>query len=104
MYILASSQLHIRADLDRYFYDNLVNNVILPYFSFYKLQLMLILLLLVGTVLEDKYYRKRGLYGLRIFIDNEKAYSIMFFTGLILNLCPMYLVTINFLTKIMNFL
>ncbi len=102
MLILAGSQLNMRADLNSYFFDYIINHIINPYFTFYKSQLAGICFLLILSVYEDSYYKKNGKFGLRLFEDNEKGYSIIFFTGLILNFLPLYVAFQAIVIKIMK--
>ena len=104
MLILAGSQLNMRADLNQYFYDYIFNHILEPYYIFYKSQLVWIGLLLLVSVFEDKYNSHKSEFGLRIFENNEKRYSILFVTGLALNFLPLYmmfmLIVINFMRLI----
>ena len=99
MLMLAGSQLNMRADLNAFFYDYINAYIINPYYIFYKSQLFLIVLMLVISVYENGYYKRSCKYGLRVFEDNRKDYSIWFVTGIALNFIPMYIVTmITFIT------
>jgi len=100
-FILAASNLNMRADLNKIFYDYLVKHVVNPYFSFYKAQLAWICVLLIASVYEEHYYRANEKFGLRIFENSEKAYSIVFFTGLVLNFLPVYII---FMVIVINFM
>lgn len=104
MYLLTKSNINMRADLNKYFYDYLFNNVIIPYLSFYKIQIFLIMTLLITSIFENKYYIKNGGYGFRIFENNDSTYSKAFVTGLILNLSPMYLFTMFIVAQFMKYL
>lgn len=104
MYLLTKSNINMRADLNKYFYDYLINNVIFPYLSFYKIQIFLIMTLLITSIFENKYYIKNGGYGFRIFENNDSTYSKAFVTGLILNLSPMYLFTMFIVAQFMKYL
>ena len=104
MYSLTSSNINMRADLNKYFYDYLINNVIFPYLSFYKIQIFLIMTLLITSIFENKYYIKNGGYGFRIFENNDRTYSKAFVTGLILNLSPIYLFTMFIVAQFMKYL
>ena len=89
--LLSVSEIGMRADLNKYFYEYIVKHVIFPYLDFYKIQLGLIFLLLICSKFEDKYYRREGKLGLHLFEHHQNFYSAGFITGLILNICPMYL-------------
>jgi len=102
MYSLTTSQIHMRADLDKYFYDYLSKYVISPYFSFYKTQISIIIFLLISSVFENYYYKQKGLFGFRIFENHETAYSRMFLIGLSLNFFPMYMASMFILTKFIS--
>lgn len=104
IYTISASQLHMRADMDEVYAQYIANHIIRPYFSFYQTQIGLVIMLLIGTYFENKYYIKQGVYGLRLFEDNEKVYSRLFFTGLILNLCPIYVVVMFFISKIFTYM
>ncbi|MBD5401627.1 hypothetical protein HDR58_02335 [bacterium] len=101
MLMISSSQIGIRADLNSYFYDYIVNHVILPYVDFYKVQITFICLMLVGSIFEKKYYDEKCIYGFQIFENHPKVYSIIFVIGLSLNFLPLYLFTI-YLLKIFS--
>lgn len=89
--LLSVSEIGMRVDLNKYFYEYIVKHVIFPYLDFYKIQLGLIFLLLICSKFEDKYYRREGKLGLHLFEHHQNFYSAVFITGLILNICPMYL-------------
>ena len=99
---LASTQIGMREDLNGYFYDYITGNIILPYISFYKTQLSCMMFFMLVSILENRYYQKKGLYGLRIFENNEKGYSIIFVTGLALNFLPLYIFFMIFITNLVN--
>lgn len=88
---LTSSNLNIRSDLNEYFYDYLTNSVIIPYVLAYKFLLFIVIILLIVSRFEHKYYQEKASFGLRLFENYEKAYSIVFVTGLVLNFLPMYI-------------
>jgi len=100
-FIIAASNLNMRADLNEFFYEYIVKHVINPYFGFYKTQITWICLLLIISIYEEQYYKKKSEFGLRIFENSEKAYSIMFFTGLVLNFLPLYMI---FMAIVINFM
>lgn len=102
MYSLVHSQINMRADLNKYFYEYLHNHVVVPYLSFYKVQICLIISLLIISIFEKNYYKENDLYGFQIFENNEKRYSQIFAIGLIMNLLPMYLFTMFIFIQIMK--
>jgi len=104
LYSLASSPLHMRADLDKYFYDYILNYIVKPYFLVYQAQIFLILILLLSSILENKYYKNEGIYGFRIFENHNKIYSIFFTIGIFLNLLPVYITTMFISIKFMKFI
>lgn len=89
--LLSGSEIGMRADLNKFFYEYIVKHVIIPFLDFYKIQLGSIFLLLICSRFEDKYYRQEGKLGLHLFEHHQTFYSAVFITGLILNICPMYL-------------
>ena len=99
---LASTQIGMREDLNGYFYDYITGNIILPYISFYKTQLSCMMFFMLVSILENRYYRNKELYGLRIFENNEKGYSIIFVTGLALNFLPLYIFFMIFITNLVK--
>lgn len=101
---ISSSQVGMRADLNEYFYNYIINNIILPYISFYKTQLSCVIFFILVSIIENRYYTKNGMYGLRMFENNEKGYSIMFVTGLALNFLPLYLFFIMIMTNLVKLL
>jgi hypothetical protein len=103
MFTISSSGIGVSADVTKIFYEYTVNHVILPYIEMYKMQLIIVGILLVLSVYENSYYMYKGEYGLRLFTENEKIYSILFVTGLCLNLLPMYIFSIFVLSKILRY-
>ncbi len=103
MFTISSSGIGVSADVTKIFYEYTVNHVILPYIEMYKMQLIIVGVLLVLSVYENSYYMYKGEYGLRLFTENEKIYSILFVTGLCLNLLPMYIFSIFVLSKILRY-
>lgn len=102
IFSLAASNLNMRADLNEYFYAYITKHILLPYLSFYKFQLFLISCCLIASVFENRHYKEKGEYGLRLFGNHEKIYSILFFTGLILNFLPLYILFMFLITQIMK--
>lgn len=103
LYSLTTSQLHMRSDLDKYFYEYLSQHVINPYFSFYKTQISIVIFLLISSIFENRYYKQRGIFGFRIFENHEIRYSRFFIIGLSLNFLPMYMASMFILTKFISF-
>ena len=103
MMVISSSNIGVSADITKIFYEYTVKNVILPYIEVYKTQLIITGIMLIASVYENSYYMQRGEYGLRLFPDNEKIYSIIFVTGLCLNLLPMYMFFVFILSKILQY-
>lgn len=91
MFIIASSGTTIRPDINEYFYEYIVKHILTPYISFYKFQLFLITLCLLASIFEHRYYQQTEQYDLRMFEEHEKAYSVVFVTGLALNFMPLYI-------------
>lgn len=100
--IVSGSQLNMRADLNQYFYDYIFTHIVEPYFGFYKSQLVWIFILVIISVFENRKYRQDGQFGLRIFENMEKGYSIVFVIGLILNFLPLYFVSIFILINMVK--
>lgn len=103
MMVISSSNIGVSADITKIFYEYTVKNVILPYIEVYKTQLIITGIMLIASVYENSYYMQRREYGLRLFPDNEKIYSIIFVTGLCLNLLPMYMFFVFILSKILQY-
>ena len=103
MYLLTKSNINMRADLNKYFYDYLFNNVIIPYLSFYKIQVFLILTLMIASIFENKYKKKHGEYEFQTFENENSLHSKFFITGLVMNLLPMYLFTMFILAKVVKY-
>ena len=92
MLFLSSSQIGMRRDLDNIFFDSTLKHVLIPYFSFYKVQLSAVAFFALGSILEKRYYYEQTHFGLRIFENHDKLYSIIFVIGLSLNFLPLYIV------------
>lgn len=99
---LTSTQINMRSDLNKYIYEYIFKHLIFPYLSIYKIQLSAIIILLLGSIAEKKYYKDNELYGFIIFENNEKVYSNLFIIGLILNFCPLYMFTMYILQILMK--
>ena len=102
--LISSSGMGMRMDLNKYYYEFTINHVVFPYISFYKIQLTIAAVLLIGYIFEKKYYKEHKEYGLRIFENHEKTYSIVFIIGLALNFLPMYILTVMLLKTIAKWL
>jgi hypothetical protein len=100
LFSIASSGIGVSADVSEYFYVYIVKRLLLPYIGLYKLQLFLIGLMLVLSVYENNFYNLKGKFGLRLFANNEKLYSVLFVTGVCLNILPMY---VFFIAVVSNF-
>ena len=98
--MISSSGMGMRMDLDKYYYEFTMKHVVFPYMSFYKIQLAIAALLLIGYIFEKRHYERNNEYGLRVFENHEKLYSIIFVTGLALNFLPMYILAIILLKTI----
>ncbi|MBQ8459050.1 hypothetical protein IJ541_02985 [bacterium] len=99
---IAMSGINIKAEIDEYYYDYIIKHIISPYISFYKFQLFLVLIFLISSVYENRYYIEKSEYGLRLFGNHEKVYTFFFVTGLALNFLPLYIiymVTISWIIK-----
>ena len=92
MLFLSSSQIGMRRDLDNIFFDSTLRHVLIPYFSFYKVQLSAVAFFALVSILEKRYYYEQTHFWLRIFENHDKLYSILFVIGLSLNFLPLYIV------------
>ena len=97
MFSLGASGVGIHDDINEYFYDYLSKYVITPYFGLYKFQLLVIALLIIGSVSENKKYLENNEPGLVLFLEKQKLYSIAFLTGIYFNLLPIFLLFISFI-------
>lgn len=97
MFSLGASGVGIHDDINEYFYDYLSKYVITPYFGLYKFQLLVIVLLIIGSVSENKKYLENNEPGLVLFLEKQKLYSIAFLTGIYFNLLPIFLLFISFI-------
>lgn len=97
MFMLGASGVGIQADMNDYFYDYLGKYIITPYFGLYKFQLLIIILLIIGAVNENKKYLENDEPGLTLFLEKEKLYSIFFVIGIYLNILPIILLFITFI-------
>lgn len=104
MFMIASSGVGVNADVSEYFYSYIVKYLILPYLGAYKFQLIIVGIMLIASVYENGYYISQGKYGLRLFTNNEKLYSILFVTGICLNILPMYVFFIVVVSNLMRLL
>lgn len=104
MFVIASSGIGVSAEVSEYFYVYIVKHLVLPYINMYKFQLFVVGLMLILSVYENNYYKIKGVYGLRLFANNEKLYSIMFVTGVCLNMLPMYLFFVVIVSNLMKLL
>ena len=104
MFVLASSGIGIRADISEYFLTYTIKHVISPYLELYKFQLLLVGVMLLASVYENSYYVHKGEYGLRLFANSEKLYSILFVTGVCLNLLPMYVFFMSLMSNLTKIL
>lgn len=104
LFMIALSGIGVSADASEYFYVYIVKHLVLPYINMYKFQLFVVGLMLVMSVYENNYYNLKGEYGLRLFANNEKPYSIMFVTGVCLNILPMYLFFVFVVSNLMKLL
>lgn len=102
MFSLASSNINMRADLNDIFFDYIFKHILIPYFEIYKFQLFLIVLLLIGSGLEHHKYNESNSEGFVIFENSDKFYSIVFFTGLMLNFVPLYIFFLHILSIIIK--
>lgn len=102
MFFIASSGVGVSADVSEYFYRYIVKHLALPYIGLYRFQLLLVGIMLLASVYENNYYNQNGEYGLRLFANNEKFYSVMFVTGVCLNILPMYLFFIVAVSNLMK--
>ena len=104
MFVIASSGIGVSGEVSEYFYVYIVKHLVLPYINMYKFQLFVVGLMLILSVYENNYYKIKGVYGLRLFANNEKLYSIMFVTGVCLNMLPMYLFFVVIVSNLMKLL
>ncbi len=101
---LAASQLNVKFELNKFVYDNMLKHIIFPYVSFYKTMMTGVLMLLIGSMWEKRYYNEKGLYGYRILENHEKAYSFFFLVGLALNFLPLYLFMMYLISLAVKFI
>ena len=104
MYILASSNMNMRSDLNEFYADYISKYVMRPYIDFYKFHLVVIFLVLIGFIKEYKYYNENNLPGLQLFENHPKMYSFLFYTGLICNILPLNVVFIILISSALKFL
>lgn len=104
MYMIAASNIGVSADVSEYYYNYIVQHLVLPYLGLYKVQLFVVGLMLVLSVYENNYYMQKGEYGLRLFANNEKVYSVMFVIGVCLNILPMYVFFVFVVSNLMKLL
>ena len=97
MYSLGASGINVQADSNEYFYDYLEKYVIALYFGIYKFQILVIILLIIGSVYEKKKYLENNEPGFILFPEREKIYSILFLSGIYLNVLPLILLLITFI-------
>lgn len=102
--LIASSGTTIRPDINEIYYNYIIKHIINPYISFYKFQLSLIAFCLIFSIFEHKYYKQTKQFGLRIFENHEKYYSIAFVTGLAVNFLPLNLILMIIISWIMRFI
>jgi len=88
---ISSAGTTIRADINEVFYEYIANNVLKPYFDYYSSQLFIVGVLIMACVYENLYYKQVGKFGLKLFENQDKLYSSVFVTGLVLNLVPAYI-------------
>lgn len=101
---LASSQLNIKMEFNKFVYNNMLKHIIFPYISFYKTMILGILIFLIGSVFEKRYYNEKGMYGYRILENHDKIYSFFFLVGLVLNFLPLYLFSMYVLFLAVKFI
>ena len=104
MLLVATSGTTIRPDINEYFYEYIIKHLLIPYIAFYKFQLFLVGLCLLSSIVEHRYYKTTEQYGLRLFGNHEKIYSMLFVTGLAINFLPLYLFFIIIISWIMRFI
>jgi Mn2+/Fe2+ NRAMP family transporter len=104
MLMVASSGTTIRPDINMYFYDYIVKHLLIPYIGFYKFQLFLIALCMILSVIEQKYYEKTSQYGLELFENHSKGYSLVFTIGICLNFVPLNIFFVIVMLWLMRFI
>ncbi|MBR6722247.1 hypothetical protein IKL64_02215 [bacterium] len=104
MFWIASSGIGVSSDVSEFFYIYIVKYLVLPYIGLYKFQLFLVGVMLLLSVYENSYYISKEQFGLRLFGNNEKVYSIVFVTGVCLNILPMYVFFIYVVSNLMKLL
>lgn len=67
MFLLSSSQIGMRRDLDNIFFDYTLKYVLVPYYSFYKLQLSAVAFFALGSILEKRYYYEPNTFWIENF-------------------------------------
>ncbi len=105
MYSIAASNLNMRYDLNEFYTDYISKHIFKPYIDFYKFQIFVIVMLLIGFAFEYRHNNENNLSGLQLFENHEKFYSVIFYSGLICNIIPLniiIIVLISILIKIIN--
>lgn len=102
--IIASSGTTIREDVNEYFYNYIIKFLLIPYIKFYSFQIFLVVLLMIMSYFENKYYVTTEQYGKRFFDTNENLYSIMFITGIFLNIVPLCVLLIILFFGLIRFI
>ena len=103
MLMIASSGTTIRADINEIFHDYIVKHILMPYLKFYRFQLFWVLIFILFSVVEHRYYVMSEHFGARLFENHEKAYSYAFALGLSLNFIPLniiFIISILVITRI----
>ena len=103
--MIGASTMNMRADLNEYYAEYLMKHIISPYYAVYKFQLFLILMLLIGSVCEHRHYNENNLEGFQPFetLKVKKIYSMIFYTGLLLNFVPLYIPFLNIISFLIKF-
>ena len=101
---LAASQLNIKFEFNKFVFDNMLKHIIFPYVSFYKTMIIGVLMLLIGSMWEKRYYDEKGIYGYRVLENYDRIYSFFFLVGLALNFLPLYLYMMYVISLVVNFI
>lgn len=101
---LAASQLNIKFEFNKFVFDNMLKHIIFPYLSFYKTMIIGVLMLLIGSMWEKRYYDEKGIYGYRVLENHDKIYSFFFLVGLALNFLPLYLFMMYVISLVVKFI
>lgn len=104
MYILTSAGLNIREDISEYFQVYIAKFIIKPYVEFVKFHTFMFAIIAITSRFEFKHYNENCEEGLRLFMNYEKLYSGAFITGVILNLLPLTILVLIYISYLFSLL